>query len=279
MVYYFLGVLMEKLISRSTSSFSKRVFRMVNQIKRFIHIQIRPAIVQVGYLGADIKSAFRNDPALQGKVFGFLELLTYAGVWAIFCHRFAYLLNELKIPLIPRIISQLARFLTGVEIHPGAKIGKGFFIDHGHGVVIGETAEIGNNVTLFHQVTLGGTGNSTGKRHPTLGNNVMVGAGAKIIGPLIIGDDSKIGSGSVVVKNVPESSTVVGIPGRVIKRFGKKVSGAELPLNPEIKVLAPPQSSETDIEYLHANLTSESTSYTTWIDCCNSDETKSQPKF
>lgn len=136
---------------------------------------------------------------------------------------------------MPRFISQVARFLTGIEIHPGAKIGKGFFIDHGSGVVIGETTEIGDNVTIYQGVTLGGTGKEKGKRHPTIGNNVIIGAGAKVLGSIYIGNDSKIGAGSVVLKDVPENSTVVGIPGRVIQRKGKRVhpevllNHAELP--------------------------------------------------
>ncbi len=187
-----------------------------------IFLHIWQACQQLGYIFSDIMSAFRNDPALRGKIFGFVELLTYAGIWAIFCHRIAHLLYVLKVPVIPRLLSQLSRFLTGIEIHPGAQIGKGLFIDHGNGVVIGETAEIGHNVLLYHQVTLGGTGNVSGKRHPTLGDNVVVGAGAKILGAVTIGKNSSVGAGSIVVKDIPICATVVGNPGLVIKRCGEK---------------------------------------------------------
>ncbi len=193
--------------------------------------QVKCAFRQTGYLYSDIKSVYRNDPALHGKFFGFLEIIMYPGVWAIILHRIAHLLFTLKIPFIPRLISHVSRFLTGIEIHPGAKIGRGFFIDHGHSVVIGETAEIGENVLIYQQVTLGGTGLSAGKRHPTLGNNIFVGAGAKILGPISIGDNSMIGAGSIIVKDVPDSSVVVGNPGHVIKRFGKRVQEAVNPAN------------------------------------------------
>jgi serine O-acetyltransferase len=195
------------------------------------HKQVKSAFRQISYVNSDIMSAYRNDPALYGKSFGFLELILYPGIWAIILHRIAHLLFVLRIPIIPRLISQMSRFLTGIEIHPGAKIGRGFFIDHGHGVVIGETAEIGNNVLMYQQVTLGGTGLSAGKRHPTLGSNVFIGAGAKILGPINIGNNSMIGAGSIIVKDVPESSVVVGNPGHVIKRFGKRVDETAYPVN------------------------------------------------
>ena len=181
------------------------------------------AFKQLGYIGSDLASAYNNDPAIRGKITALPELLLYAGVWAILFHRFSHLLFALKIPFLPRLISQVARFLTGIEIHPGASIGSGFFIDHGNGVVIGETAEIGNNVIMFHQVTLGGRGFATGKRHPTVGSNVMLGAGSTILGPVFIGDNSKIGAGTVVLDNVPEDSVVVGNPGRVVKHSGEKI--------------------------------------------------------
>ncbi len=185
--------------------------------------RIPKAFKQLGYIGSDLASAYNNDPAIRGKITALPELLLYAGVWAILFHRFAHLLFTLKIPFLPRLISQVGRFLTGIEIHPGASIGSGFFIDHGNGVVIGETAEIGNNVIMFHQVTLGGRGFATGKRHPTVGSNVMLGAGSKILGPVFIGDNSKIGAGTVVLDNVPEQSVVVGNSGRVVKQFGEKI--------------------------------------------------------
>jgi len=210
-------------ITKHLSDEAKPAPKWQRRITPYFFKQIWPAFLQVGYLKSDLMSAFRNDSALRGKVFGILELLTYAGVWAIFVHRIAHLLYMLKVPVIPRILSQLSRLLTSIEIHPGARIGKGFFIDHGNGVVIGETAEIGQNVLLYHQVTLGGIGHQVGKRHPTLGNNVMVGAGSKILGPITIGEYTKIGAGSVVIKDVPVFSTVVGNPGQVVKRFGSRV--------------------------------------------------------
>jgi len=157
---------------------------------------------------------FERDPAATSKV---EVILTYAGLHALLAHRVSHWLWSHRVPFIPRAVSHLARWLTGIEIHPGAKIGTGFFIDHGMGVVIGETAEIGDYVTLFQGVTLGGTGKERGKRHPTLGNHVVVGAGAKILGGIRIGDNVKIGANSVVLKSVPANSTVIGVPARVIK--------------------------------------------------------------
>src|ERR1700736_3678379 len=160
------------------------------------------------------ETVFERDPAAKS----WLEIaLCYPGFHAILLHRFSHLLYSWKVPLVPRVISQFSRSLTGIEIHPGAKIGRRFFIDHGSGVVIGETAEIGDDVLLYQGVTLGGTGNERGKRHPTLGNNVVVGAGAKVLGGIRIGDNVKIGAGSVVVHAVPDHSTVVGVPGRVVR--------------------------------------------------------------
>ena len=160
-----------------------------------------------------IDTIFREDPAAKSV----LEIvLCYPGFHAILLHRLAHKLYGWKVPLAPRVISQTGRFLTGIEIHPGATIGRRFFIDHGMGVVIGETTEIGDDVLLYQGVTLGGTGNEKGKRHPTLGNHVVVGSGAKVLGNIRIGDNVKIGAGSVVVRPVPDNSTVVGIPGRVV---------------------------------------------------------------
>lgn len=160
---------------------------------------------------------FERDPAATSR----LEVvLTYAGFHALLAYRLAHWLKQHQVPFLPRAISQLARWLTGIEIHPSAKIGCGFFIDHGMGVVIGETAEVGDHVTLFQGVTLGGTGKERGKRHPTLGNHVVVGAGAKILGGITIGDNVKIGANSVVLKSVPPNSTVIGVPGRIIKSQG-----------------------------------------------------------
>jgi serine O-acetyltransferase len=161
-----------------------------------------------------IDTIFREDPAAKSV----LEIvLCYPGFHAILLHRLAHKLYGWRVPLAPRVISQTGRFLTGIEIHPGATIGRRFFIDHGMGVVIGETAEIGDDVLLYQGVTLGGTGNEKGKRHPTLGSHVVVGSGAKVLGNIKIGDNVKIGAGSVVVHPVPDNSTVVGIPGRVVR--------------------------------------------------------------
>lgn len=162
----------------------------------------------------DIKAIYRNDPAVRN-----IEFLLYPGFHAIFFHRIAHLLWNVKIPFIPRLISQFSRFITGLEIHPGAKIGKGFFCDHGAGVVIGETAEIGENAVIFHNVTLGGTGKHKGKRHPTLGCNVFIGTGATLLGPITVGDNVKIGANSfVVMRDVPSNTTVTGTPAKIIKR-------------------------------------------------------------
>ena len=172
-------------------------------------------------LQADFANIFDRDPAARN----WLEvLLCYPGLQAIALHRIAHSLNALHVPFIPRFISHLARFLTGIEIHPGATIGSGLFIDHGMGVVIGETAILGDDCLIYQGVTLGGTGKETGKRHPTLGNNVVVGAGAKVLGNIEIGSDVRIGAGSVVLKDVPSHCTVVGIPGRVVYRSGARVN-------------------------------------------------------
>lgn len=161
----------------------------------------------------EINTVFQRDPAARST----LEIIfCYPGFHALIFYRFSHWLWEKKLFFLGRFVSHIGRFLTGIEIHPGAKIGKNFFIDHGMGVVIGETAEIGDNVTIYHGVTLGGVSLNKGKRHPTIGNNVIIGSGAKILGPFKVGDNSKIGSNSVVVKEVPENSTVVGIPGRIV---------------------------------------------------------------
>lgn len=173
----------------------------------------------------DLQAVFDRDPAATSR----LEvLLTYAGYHALLGYRLAHALWRRNVPFLPRAISQVTRWLTGVEIHPGARIGKSFFIDHGMGVVIGETAEIGDHVTLFQGVTLGGTGKERGKRHPTLGNHVVVGAGAKILGGIKIGDNVKIGANSVVLKSIPPNSTVIGVPARVIKMEGERLPESAL---------------------------------------------------
>ncbi|SDN91901.1 serine O-acetyltransferase [Psychrobacillus sp. OK028] len=168
----------------------------------------------------DIAVVFEQDPAANSK----LEVvLTYAGLHAIWSHRIAHALFKKKFFFLARVISQISRFFTGVEIHPGATIGRRFFIDHGSGVVIGETCEIGDDCTIYQGVTLGGTGKEKGKRHPTLHNNVLVATGAKVLGSITIGENSKVGAGSVVLKDVPTNSTVVGIPGVVVIQDGVKV--------------------------------------------------------
>ncbi|MGD1922240.1 MAG: serine O-acetyltransferase [Pleurocapsa sp.] len=175
-------------------------------------------------LVADFRIIFERDPAARN----WLEVLVcYPGLQALFLHRFAHWLYKVGIPFLPRVISHIARFLTGIEIHPGAQIGRGVFIDHGMGVVIGETAIVGDYCLIYQGVTLGGTGKESGKRHPTIGENVVVGGGAKVLGNIQIGNDVRIGAGSVVLRDVPSNCTVVGIPGRVIYRSGVKVNPLE----------------------------------------------------
>ena len=170
---------------------------------------------------SDFKIIKERDPAARG----FLEIiLCYPGFQALVLHRISHKLWKYKLPLIPRVLSQITRNITGIEIHPGATIGRGVFIDHGMGVVIGETSEIGDRCLLYQGVTLGGTGKDCGKRHPTLEENVVVGAGAKVLGAIQIGSNTRIGAGSVVVKNVEKNSTVVGIPGRVVHQSGVKIN-------------------------------------------------------
>ncbi len=170
---------------------------------------------------ADFSIIKERDPAARGL---FEIVFCYPGFQALVVHRISHKLWKLKLPVIPRLLSQITRFLTGVEIHPGAKIGKSVFIDHGMGVVIGETSEIGNRCLLYQGVTLGGTGKENGKRHPTLEENVVIGAGAKVLGAIIIGTNTRIGAGSVVLKDVEADSTVVGIPGRVVHQSGVKIN-------------------------------------------------------
>ncbi len=172
----------------------------------------------------DIRTVKERDPAAKSAI---EVLLLYPGLHAQVFYRMANALWKMKVPILPRWLSQLGRFWTGVEIHPGATIGKNLFIDHGMGVVVGETAIIGDNVLLYQGVTLGGTGKETGKRHPTIGNGVVVGAGAKVLGNILIGDNSYIGANAVVIKSVPPNSTVVGIPGRITKQEGQRLD-AEL---------------------------------------------------
>ncbi|HZW82131.1 MAG TPA: serine O-acetyltransferase [Candidatus Deferrimicrobium sp.] len=178
----------------------------------------------LGRIRKDIKVIFERDPAARSV---WEVILCYPGLHAILLHRLAHSLAKKGWVLIPRMISQFSRFLTGIEIHPGATIGEGLFIDHGTGVVIGETSEIGDNVTIYQGVTLGGTGKEKGKRHPTIGNNVVIGSGAKVLGSFRVGDNVRIGAGSVVNKPVPPNTTVVGIPGRVVIRDGVNVADVD----------------------------------------------------
>ncbi len=171
----------------------------------------------------DVASVLERDPAAKS---GVEVLLLYSGVHALIAYRVSHKLYLSRHYLSARAVSQLARRVTGIEIHPGATIGKGLFIDHGMGVVVGETAEIGDHCTIYQGVTLGGTGKDVGKRHPTLGNNVMIGAGAKVLGPVKLDDNVKIAAGAVVLRDIPENSTAVGIPAKVVRRKGEKVSDA-----------------------------------------------------
>ena len=175
---------------------------------------------EISEIRDDIDAICERDPAARGRA---EVLLLYSGLHAILMHKIAHFLHKHNLKFSARAISQLAKFLTGIEIHPGAKIGRGVFIDHGAGVVIGETAEVGDNCTIYQGVTLGGTGKETGKRHPTLGDGVMVGAGAKLLGGFKVGAGSKIAAGAVVLSEVPENSTAVGIPAHVVRRDGTKI--------------------------------------------------------
>jgi serine O-acetyltransferase len=206
-------VTVSRLLARSTP-------RGISIVRQHSSIQDENMSNASQKIRKDFHAALSMDPAATSK----LEVaLTYAGFHALLLYRFAHWMWEKHIPFVPRALSQFARFITGIEIHPGATIGSGLFIDHGMGVVIGETAELGDNVTLFQGVTLGGTGKQRGKRHPTLGSHVVVGAGAKVLGPIIIGDYVKIGANSVVLQDVPDHSTVVGIPGKIVRIKDERV--------------------------------------------------------
>jgi serine O-acetyltransferase len=198
-------------------------------------------------LRKDIEAVFERDPAARSV----LEvLLCYPGLHALWMHRIAHWFYKKRLFLIARLISHINRFLTGIEIHPGARIGEGVFIDHGMGVVIGETAEVGNYVTLYQGVVLGGSGKEKGKRHPTIGDHVVIAAGAKVLGSFKVGDHAKIGAGAVVLREVPPNSTVVGVPGRVVKENGRRVDEldhANLP-DPLERVLRQMQSRIAELE-------------------------------
>lgn len=196
----------------------------MSEIKFNINIDLPDVLSKVkkavAAVKGDVSAVRERDPAARSDT---EVLLLYSGVHALLAHRVAHRLHKKGHKLPARAISQAARFFTGIEIHPGAKIGRGLFIDHGCGVVIGETAQIGNNCTIYQGVTLGGTGKDAGKRHPTLGDNVMVGAGAKVLGPFNVGDNAKIAANAVVLDEIPSNSTAVGIPARVVKRDKSKI--------------------------------------------------------
>lgn len=177
----------------------------------------------MGYIREQINVIKERDPAIKSGI----EVLLYPSFYALLFHKIGHFFYKHQRYFIARLISQLGRSLTGIEIHPGAKIGKGLFIDHGMGVVIGETCEIGDNVTIYHGVTLGGTGKDHGKRHPTIGNNVLISTGAKVLGPFKVGDNSRIAANAVVLQEIPPDSTVVGIPGKVVRIQGKRVNPSE----------------------------------------------------
>lgn len=200
----------------------RKIRKSPRQCRECVHYigAVHPEHHPIKHLMNDIALIKERDPAAKS---GAEILLLYSGVHAMFAYRIAHKLYLSEHYFAARMISQIARGVTGIEIHPGATIGSGLFIDHGMGVVIGETAEIGDNCTLYQGVTLGGTGKDSGKRHPTLGDNVLVGAGARVLGPVNIGSGSKIASGAVVLKDVPENSTAVGIPAKVVRRDGEKV--------------------------------------------------------
>jgi len=198
---------------------------LVQLIILFIILLVIYMVLASIFFKEEIQSALERDPAATSAI---EVMLTYSGFHAIIIHRITHALCNAKVPLLPRLISQIGRGITGIEIHPGAKIGKGLFIDHGMGVVIGETTIIGDNVTLFQGVTLGGTGKEKGKRHPTIGNNVVIGTGAKVLGNINIGDNVNVGANAVVIRDIPPNSTVVGVPGRVARKEGKKVPGINL---------------------------------------------------
>ncbi|MBE6548308.1 MAG: serine O-acetyltransferase [Ruminococcaceae bacterium] len=215
-------------------------------ISELLPESLKSLIKEIKY---DVAAVRERDPAAKGTV---EVVLLYSGVHAILAYRVSHKLYLGKHYFSARAVSQLARFFTGIEIHPGATIGKGLFIDHGMGVVIGETAEIGDNCTLYQGVTLGGTGKDVGKRHPTLGNNVMVGAGAKVLGPINIRDNSKVAANAVVLKEVPENSTAVGIPAKVVRRHGMPVQDLD-----QVNIPDPVAQQLSKLEKKIADLTKE----------------------
>lgn len=217
-----LGPNSKKIASQCTECILKLDFKTKDLNDIYIDRNLQKIL---DFFISDVNAAFNKDPAAHTLI----EVLTsYPGIKAVLLYRIAHFFWKLGMPYIPRYISDIARELTAIEIHPGAEIGSEFFIDHGAGVVIGETAEIGNNVTLYAGVVLGGTRLEQKKRHPTLGNNVVVGTGAKILGPVNIGDNVRVGANSVVVNDVPSNSVVVGVPGKIISRKGEKIERIDL---------------------------------------------------
>lgn len=203
----------KKVKAEDIKSFVRKAKKTVVKIKNGVNNAVNA-------VKEDVKTTRERDPAARSDM---EVLLLYSGVHALIAYRAAHSLYEKEHYFAARAISQAARYVTGIEIHPGAKIGKGLMIDHGMGVVIGETAEIGDNCTIYQGVTLGGTGKDIGKRHPTLGNNVMVGAGAKVLGPFRIGDNTKIAANAVVLEEIPDNCTAVGIPAKIVRKEGRKV--------------------------------------------------------
>lgn len=194
--------------------------KKISAVTKRRRLREKEAIFLFDHIRYDINAIKKRDPAARNS---FEVLLLYSGFHAVFWYRLSHWLYSHKCYFLARLISQLTRFFTGIEIHPGATIGRGLFIDHGSGVVIGETAIIGDNCTIYQGVTLGGTGKDKGKRHPTLGNNVMVGSGAKVLGPFKVGDNAKIASGAVVLSEIPADATAVGVPARIVRKNGEKV--------------------------------------------------------
>ncbi|MFX0033480.1 MAG: serine O-acetyltransferase [Candidatus Hermodarchaeota archaeon] len=217
-----LGVKSAKIHSECTECILKLDFKAEDLNHKEIDENLQKIL---DFFISDVNAAFNKDPAANTLI----EVLTsYPGIKAVLLYRIAHFFWKLGMPFIPRYISDIARELTAIEIHPGAEIGSDFFIDHGAGVVIGETSIIGNNVTLYAGVVLGGTNLEKTKRHPTIGNNVVVGSGAKILGPITIGDNVRVGANSVVVENVPENCVVVGVPGKILSKKGEKIEKIDL---------------------------------------------------
>jgi len=216
---------------------------------------------------SDFRAALERDPAARG---GLDVILSYPGFHALLAYRFIHALQSTRIPLLPRFLASITRFLTGVEIHPAARIGTGIFIDHGMGVVIGETTEVGDNCTIYQGVTLGGTSLAQGKRHPTLGTNVVVGVGAAILGAIRVGDGARVGGGSVVVRDVPANATVVGVPARIVMQDGKPVRvvpdvpRVEMP-DPNADAIARLQCKIDELERRLNDLEPESDTAWSWV--------------